>query len=188
MNDVLTDWPSRTFYNNELKPSKDAGVRRLNLSPEVTPWDFVLDSDLPNVFLDLCHENTTVRSRIEAETVVELVLSLLMKDVAPEEIGVVVSYRAQSRLIRSLIRRMVIDEDVTKKLVVDTVERMQGQEREVILVSFATASPRFAAQMADFLFRPQRLNVAVTRARTKLILVGSHLCLTLISLMNRLRQ
>jgi DNA replication ATP-dependent helicase Dna2 len=58
--------------------------------------------------------------------------------------------------------------------VVDTVERMQGQEREVVLVSFATANPVFAAQIADFFFQPQRLNVAVTRPRTKLILVGSH--------------
>ena len=174
LNDVLTEWPSRTFYHNELKPSQAAAGRRLNLSSEVTPWDFVLDPDLPAVFLDLCHQNTTVRSRIEAEAVVELVLSLLMKDVAPEDIGVVVPYRAQSRLIRTLLRRVLADTEITKKLVVDTVERMQGQEREVILVSFATASPKFAAQMAEFLFKPQRLNVAVTRPRTKLILVGSH--------------
>ncbi len=174
LNDILTDWPSRTFYHNELKPSQDAAARRLVLSPEATPWDFVLDPGLPAVFLDLCHKNSTVRSLLEAETVVELVLSLLMRDVSPEDIGVVVPYRAQSRLIRSLLRRQVMDEEVIRKLVVDTVERMQGQEREVILVSFATASPKFAAQMAAFLFKPQRLNVAVTRPRTKLILVGSH--------------
>jgi DNA replication ATP-dependent helicase Dna2 len=174
LNDVLTEWPSRTFYRKELKPSDEASGRRLTLSPEHTPWDFVLDPEIPAVFLDLCHENTTVRSRIEAEAVVELVLSLLIHDVPPEEIGVVVSYRAQSRLIRSLLRRIVMDQEVIKKLVVDTVERMQGQEREVILVSFATASPKFAAHMAEFLFQPQRLNVAVTRPRTKLILVGSH--------------
>ena len=97
-----------------------------------------------------------------------------MRDVSPEDIGVVVSYRAQSRLIRSLIRRNLMDSEITNRLVVDTVERMQGQEREVIIVSFATASARFASQIADFLFQPQRLNVAVTRPRTKLILVGSH--------------
>jgi DNA replication ATP-dependent helicase Dna2 len=51
---------------------------------------------------------------------------------------------------------------------------MQGQEREIIIVSFTTASPSFASLMADFLFQPQRLNVAVTRPRSKLILVGSH--------------
>jgi DNA replication ATP-dependent helicase Dna2 len=174
LNDILTDWPSRTFYHNELKSSQDAAIRRLELSPEVTPWDFVLDPALPSAFLDLCHQNSTVRSPLEAHTVVDLVLSLLIRGVSPEDIGVVVPYRAQSRLIRSLLRRQLMDEEVLRKLVVDTVERMQGQEREVVLVSFATASPKFAAQMAEFLFKPQRLNVAVTRPRTKLILVGSH--------------
>jgi DNA replication ATP-dependent helicase Dna2 len=174
LNDILTDWPNRTFYRNELRSSDEAAARRLNLSPETTPWDFALAPESPAVFLDLCHQNTTVRSRIEAEVVVELILSLLMREVLPEEIGVVVPYRAQSRLIRSLLRRNLMDDEIIQKLVVDTVERMQGQERDVVLVSFATASPKFAAQVADFLFQPQRLNVAVTRPRTKLILVGSH--------------
>jgi DNA replication ATP-dependent helicase Dna2 len=174
LNDVLTGWPNRIFYHNELRPSDEAAARRLNLSPEATPWDFVLAPESPAIFLDLCHQNTTVRSRIEAEVVAELILSLLMREVLPEEIGVVVPYRAQSRLIRSLLRRNLMDDEIIGKLVVDTVERMQGQEREVVLVSFATASPKFAAQVADFLFQPQRLNVAVTRPRTKLILVSSH--------------
>lgn len=174
LNDVLTQWPSRTFYRRELKPSKEAATRRLTLSPEATRWDLVLDPESPAVFLDLCHQNTTVRSRIEADVVMELILSLFMRDVSPEDIGVVVPYRAQSRLIRSLIRRNLLDSELANRLVVDTVERMQGQEREVVIVSFATASAKFAAQMADFLFQPQRLNVAVTRPRTKLIIVGSH--------------
>lgn len=174
LNDVLTKWPSRTFYRNELRSSEEASKRRLNLSPETTRWDFVLDPEAPAVFLDLCHQNTTVRSRMEADVVMELILSLFMRDVSPEDIGVVVPYRAQSRLIRSLIRRNLLDSDLANRLVVDTVERMQGQEREVVIVSFATASAKFAAQVADFLFQPQRLNVAVTRPRTKLILVGSH--------------
>jgi DNA replication ATP-dependent helicase Dna2 len=174
LNDVLAEWPSRTFYRDEMKPSKEAAGRRLQLSSQATHWDSVLDPSSPAVFLDLCHRNTTVRSRREAETVVELILALLEHEVPPDEIGVVVPYRAQSRLIRSLLRRTIGDETIWTKVVVDTVERMQGQEREVVLVSFATASPAFAAQMADFLFQPQRLNVAVTRPRTKLILVGSH--------------
>jgi DNA replication ATP-dependent helicase Dna2 len=174
LNDVLVDWPSRTFYKSELKPSSEAAKRRLVLTDQASPWDFVLDPDSPSVFLDLCHRNTTVRSRREAEIVVELIIALLEHGISPDEIGVVVPYRAQSRLIRSLLRRTVIDETIWNRIVVDTVERMQGQEREVILFSFATASSSFALQMADFLFQPQRLNVAVTRPRSKLILVGSH--------------
>jgi DNA replication ATP-dependent helicase Dna2 len=174
LNDVLTQWPSRNFYHNELRASENAAPRRLDLSPESTKWDLVLDPESPIVFLDLCHQNSTVRSPMEAHVVLELVLSLLTREVNPEEIGVVVPYRAQSRLIRSLLRRTLEDSDLFNKIVVDTVERMQGQEREVILVSFTTASPKFAAQVADFLFSPNRLNVAVTRPRSKLILVGSH--------------
>lgn len=174
LNDELVDWPSRTFYNNELKSSEGSGKRRLLLSNKVTRWDFVLDPSSPAVFLDLCHRNTTVRSRREADIAVELIQALLEHNISTEEIGVVVPYRAQSRLIRSLLRRTIINETTWSKIIVDTVERMQGQEREVVLVSFATASPAFASQMADFLFQPQRLNVAVTRPRTKLILIGSH--------------
>lgn len=174
LNDVLTRWPSRNFYRDELHPSLNAASRRLDLSPESTPWDMVLDPSSPIIFLDLCHRNSTVRSRLEAGVVLELILSLLTREVHPKEIGVVVPYRAQSRLIRSLLRRTLEDSDIFDKIVVDTVERMQGQEREVVLVSFTTASPKFAAQMADFLFSPNRLNVAVTRPRSKLILVGSH--------------
>lgn len=174
LNDVLVEWPSRTFYQSELKPGKEAAGRRLHLSTHHSRWDFVLDPQYPAVFLDLCHRNTTVRSRIEAETTVELILALLEHEIPPEEIGVVVPYRAQSRLIRSLLRRQTNDQAIIDKLAVDTVERMQGQEREVVLVSFTTSSPAFALQMAGFLFQPQRLNVSVTRPRTKLILIGSH--------------
>jgi DNA replication ATP-dependent helicase Dna2 len=134
LNDVLTQWPSRTFYRNELKPSEEAATRRLNLSPEVTRWDLALDPESPAVFLDLCHQNTTVRSRIEADVVMELILSLFMRDVSPEDIGVVVPYRAQSRLIRSLIRRNLLDSELANRLVVDTVERMQGQAQVVIVL------------------------------------------------------
>jgi DNA replication ATP-dependent helicase Dna2 len=174
LNDELSQWPSRNFYHGQLTPSSEAASRRLSLSNRHTRWDFVLDPENPAVFLDLCHRNTTVRSRTEAEMCVELILALLDHGIPAEEIGVVVPYRAQSRLIRSLLRRQIGDGSVLAKLVTDTVERMQGQEREVVLVSFATASTAFALQVADFLFQPQRLNVAVTRPRTKLILIGSH--------------
>ncbi len=174
LNDELAEWPNQMFYGNLLKPSDGAAKRRLALTNKSTKWDFALDPVSPLVFLDLCHTNTTVRSHTEAEIITELLIVLLEHKIPPEEIGVVVPYRAQSRLIRSLLRRTIHDEEIWTKIIVDTVERMQGQEKEVVLVSFTTASPAFAAQMADFLLQPQRLNVAVTRPRTKLILVGSH--------------
>ena len=174
LNEELSEWPSRTFYGNELKPSEEAAGRRLQISERASRWDFVLDPAASAVFLDLCHRNNTVRSRREADITVEIILALLHHGLAAGEIGVVTPYRAQSRLIRSLLRRNVTDHSICDQVVVDTVERMQGQEKEVIILSFTSSSPAFIKQMADFLFQPQRLNVAVTRPRTKLILIGSH--------------
>ncbi len=173
LNDVLTEWPSKTFYDGELKPSREAAARRLTLSNNHTDWDFILDPAQPAVFVDLQHRNTTVRSYFEAEKVVELVNALLEHRIPPQEIGIVVPYRAQSRLIRSLLRRNLPVSDWWKEIAADTVERMQGQEREVVIVSLTTSNFNFAIQVADFLLQPQRLNVAVTRPRTKLILLGS---------------
>ena len=67
--------------------------------------------------------------------------------------------------------------EVRRNLIVDTVERMQGQERDLIILSLTTSNPGFAANIADFFFQPERLNVAITRPRSKLIIVGSRFVL-----------
>ena len=54
----------------------------------------------------------------------------------------------------------------------DTVERMQGQERELIILSQATGDEVFLAAVAPFFFQAQRLNVSITRAMTRLIVIG----------------
>ena len=57
-------------------------------------------------------------------------------------------------------------------MVVDTVERIQGQEREMIIFSMTTSDPFYAAERAEFYFQPNRLNVAITRPRVKRIVIG----------------
>jgi superfamily I DNA and/or RNA helicase len=55
--------------------------------------------------------------------------------------------------------------------VIDTVERLQGAEREVVLFSVTTSDPDHLS--SAFLNNPNRFNVAITRARHKLVVVGS---------------
>lgn len=178
LNQALADWPSTAFYGGRLIPaSADIAHRRLEI--ETPPrWADVLDPAHPKVFLDLQHRNTTTRNHKEAGTVVELLLTLLECGLPPWEVGVVVPYRAQGRAIRSLLRTALPDAETRQHIVVDTVERMQGQEREVVIVSLTTSNPTFASHLAEFFFQPERLNVAATRPRSKLILVGSRHVLT----------
>ena len=56
---------------------------------------------------------------------------------------------------------------------IDTVERIQGQEREVVIVSLAAGDPAESKQRGAFHLSLNRLNVALSRARTKAVLVGS---------------
>ncbi len=84
-----------------------------------------------------------------------------------EGIGVVVPHRAQKALLRGMFPRLA-DRDA-----VDTVERFQGDEREVIIVSATASDPDYVLAEAEFLLNPNRLNVALSRPRKKLIVVAS---------------
>ncbi len=128
--------------------------------------------EIPDVFVAMSHTNRNVRSPEEAELVAQLIAEAVACGVPPDEIAVVVPYRAQARLIRSKVTRLSSN-GTYNPVVIDTVERIQGQERDVILVSLTTSDPGHAAMQAEFFFRPNRLNVAITRARSKRIVIGS---------------
>jgi DNA replication ATP-dependent helicase Dna2 len=173
LNAELCRWPSEKFYLGKLKPAGPIANRRVVYDLFPFKLTDVLDPEEPLVFLDLQHRNTTTRSHTEASTVVDLVTTLIDCGFPAEEIGIVAPYRAQGREIRNLLRQAVPDADVRRKIVTDTVERMQGQERDLIIISLTTSNPAFAAELAEFFFQPERLNVAITRPRKKLIIVGS---------------
>ena len=73
------------------------------------------------------------------------------------------------------------------ELSIDTVDRFQGGERAVMILSFATtAAPEVESQLREHLTNPHRLNVALTRAQRKLILVGCAPALAELSVFQRL--
>lgn len=108
-----------------------------------------------------------------------VVAGLLARGIEAKDIGIIAPYRAQV----ANIRRHLLSSDVAGNwsaldpdsgLSVDTVDRFQGGERMVIIMSFATTNePELESQRREFLVNPHRLNVALTRAQRKLILVGS---------------
>lgn len=174
MNAALTNWPSEQFYQGLLRSHAAIAERRITYPQAPALFQDILDPEEPPIFVDLKHQNAKTRSEQEANLVVDLITTLLACGVEPAEIGVVTPYRAQGRAIRSLLRQALPEEpELRRSIVVDTVERMQGQERDIVIVSLTTSNPSFATEIAEFFFQPERLNVAITRPRSKLIIVGS---------------
>ena len=82
-------------------------------------------------------------------------------------IGVVVPHRAQKAALRE---RFPV---LAQAGAIDTVERFQGAERDLIIVSTTASDPDYVAAEAEFLLSPNRFNVALSRPRAKLIVVAS---------------
>ncbi|MCS6886831.1 MAG: DNA2/NAM7 family helicase [Chloroflexus sp.] len=93
---------------------------------------------------------------------------------AANGIGIVVPHRAQRLALREqlpeLMQALLIEHDGAT---VDTVERFQGDERDVIIVSATESDPDYLRAASGFLLDPRRLNVALSRARHKLILIAA---------------
>nr|MBA2244547.1 AAA family ATPase [Gemmatimonadota bacterium] len=88
-----------------------------------------------------------------------------------EALAVISPHRAQnSAILAELLQAGFRREELP---VVDTVERMQGNEREMIIVSYGVADREYAEAEAEFLLNPNRFNVSITRPRSKLILLMS---------------
>lgn len=174
MNRWLTDWPSRTFYQGALRAAGRNRERQLSLSSVPARFSEVLDGASPAVFIPTPDTSGRTRNWREAELAVDLCEAMVAGGLRMSDIGIVSPYRAQGRTIRSLLASR-FGRDAARQVVADTVERMQGQEREVIILSLTTGDKAFLAMIAEFFFQPERLNVSVTRAMTKLIVIGPEL-------------
>lgn len=177
MNRPLTRWPSENFYHGELESASTAAGRRLRL--EAGAGLPHLEPDPCLVRISVTHEGNSAYSDEEAGIAAQLIDSMLRGGLRPADIGVVVPFRAQAAVIRRLMRfdRFAKHPGIDE-LVVDTVERFQGQERKVMIASFTVSDVPFIELLADFLLYPQRLNVAVTRAEVKVILLHSEALLS----------
>jgi len=170
MHPDLCRFVSKAFYEGRLLP--EAGNEQ---------QCFVLDEHADPVpksaglrFVSIEHQGCSQRSEPEADRICELYESLLrqrwtdregrVRPIGVEDILVVAPYNMQTNLLRT---RLPVGARV------GTVDRFQGQEAAVVLVSMTTSSGEDLPRHMDFLFSRNRLNVAVSRARCLAVIVAS---------------
>jgi DNA replication ATP-dependent helicase Dna2 len=150
-------------------------------------WDAVLDPARPVVFLDVpAHAQAAPAnpksSARQADVVRALAQALVARGVPQGSIGVIAPYRAHVAAVRQRLAGVGLAD-----VLVDTVDRFQGGERDVMILAFGLEQPPAAGPHgADFLGDPYRLNVALTRAQRKLVLVGNRPALAGVPLLERL--
>ncbi|XOF34312.1 MAG: DEAD/DEAH box helicase [Candidatus Electrothrix sp. YB6] len=180
MNAEICAFPSRTWYNSKLRPAPANAAARLSLKGRLgnDPLDRIIDPEQPVVLVRADHQGCGQESIVEAEIMTRLAHRLQSKyGLHKEQLALISPHRAQNnRISRRLTELLGSSDDLP---LIDTVERIQGAEREVILFGFTCSDS--AQVLGEFLNNPNRFNVAITRARHKLIVVGSETFFTAIA-------
>jgi len=167
MNEAIMQFPSGEFYEGSLVADPSVIDHRLcDLSDvETTP-----PTESPLLFVDtagsgmeeeLEQDGLSKRNRGEADVIAHLAGELIDSGVERSQIAVIAPYAAQVRWLRN--RGELRDVEV------DTVDGFQGREKEVVLITLTRSNDRGEI---GFLGDTRRTNVAMTRARRKLIVVG----------------
>jgi len=167
MNREVQEIPSRLFYGGELEPAAEVAQRRLKISVgsnDDLQMEKILAPENPVVFVDVPGSDGGKWRVAEAAAASRIAKVLLARGVPAWEVGIITPYRAQQSLIK---RELAAGHQERPFLAVDTVDRFQGGEREVIILSLARSDG-----VTSFLADRKRLNVSLSRARSKLILVG----------------
>ncbi len=106
----------------------------------------------------------------EANAAVGMLKALMEEGHQPNDIAIITPFRKQVRLLRSKVHEVLSPEQIP---LIDTVERLQGQDVDCIILSFAASDEEYVKEMQDFLFNHNRLNVMISRAKTKVVIFGS---------------
>lgn len=184
MNDVLTSFAANLLYGPGYRCGSPAIARhRLPFKPGRGVDALVktcLDPAYPLVVVLLDGIRASRANPVEADLVAQLVGALRdglrAADGRPYRddaeffrhgVFVVSPHHAQ---IRAIQQELAKQRRWSRPPFVDTVDKMQGQEAEAVIVSYGVADPEFALQEAEFIYGLNRLNVAITRARSKCVL------------------
>ena len=163
MNKLLMKFPNAEFYNNSLK--SDSSVDKINIndiidaSYEEEALLFIDTSDVDDNNEMHLRDSKSIINRLEAKVAVGIANDYLVAGVSENDIGIISPYADQVKIIQE-----------KTPVEVKTVDGFQGREKEIIIISTVRSNPH---GNIGFLSDLRRLNVAITRAKRKLIIIGN---------------
>ncbi|XP_020085618.1 DNA replication ATP-dependent helicase/nuclease DNA2 isoform X2 [Ananas comosus] len=178
------------IYGNRLRCGSseiaDAKLKYSSNEPVALWLKEIMDPDRSAVFVDTDQlpapeekERKAVSNPTEAYIVSQVTVELLKRGITGDEIGIITPYNSQANIIRQLIDTSVE---------VHTIDKYQGRDKDCVIVSFVRSSKNVKACTSSLLGDWHRINVVLTRAKKKLIMVGSSKTLSGIPLLRLLLE
>ncbi|KAL1083814.1 hypothetical protein V6Z11_D09G222100 [Gossypium hirsutum] len=172
MHPCLSEFPSNSFYEGTLQNGVTINERQS--SGIDFPWP------VPNrpVFFyvqmgqeEISASGTSYLNRTEAANVEKIVTTFLRSGVVPSQIGVITPYEGQrAYIVNYMSRNGALRQQLYKEIEVASVDSFQGREKDYIILSCVRSNEH---QGIGFLNDPRRLNVALTRARYGIVILGN---------------
>lgn len=172
MNEAIMGYSSKIFYQNKLKAN--SAVAHHLIFPTDSPLAFI---DTAGCGYDEKLEGTSSTNPDEAaflfkhliQYTTELTQSKNMQVADFPSIAVISPYKEQIGLLKEQLAHSAVLQPFISKISVNTIDSFQGQERDIVYISMTRSNPEGEI---GFLSDIRRMNVAMTRARKKLVVIG----------------
>lgn len=178
MNEAIVHFSSQWFYHGQVVSAPEVRNRSiLDLDTPMT-WIDTTGMDFKEHFVGTSFGRVNHdEALLTLNTLHDYIEKIGRQHVLDEriDVGIISPYRAQVQLLRRLVRATPYFKPYRHLITVNTVDGFQGQERDVILISLVRANDE---GQIGFLRDLRRMNVAITRARMKLIILGDASTLT----------
>lgn len=154
MHQQINDLVSHLFYDGQLAPDASVKNRRLSGDDKVISYLLVKGDERR------LRDSKSYYNIAEIDAVEKQINALLARKIAPEQIAVITPYKAQATKIAKRLENTIE---------VDTVDAFQGREKDIVIISFVRSNDE---DNIGFLKDFRRLNVSISRAKKRLILIG----------------
>ena len=173
MNEKIMNFSNTHFYKGKLIANTE--VADWLVFPEDLPVEFI-DTAGCGFFEETHPENKSSFNQEEMELLfkhyTKYIEDLEVLQIADQlnNIGIISPYKAQVSLMQEIfLQRKPVSEEIMKLTAINTIDSFQGQERDVVYISLVRSNEKGEI---GFLSDTRRMNVAITRARKKLVIIG----------------